>query len=489
MRRGTASTGRHARHPKHRSAADHQAQHVEFAIGTGSNDPLDAAGAPAQADSRPVWRESRTAKFNVFQQLARQWDRLHPYNAAQVIKVRGQADLAASRSAWIEALQALNLGALCISENSYHYRCLNGEAITHGVVRCPEGTELDRWISEEMNRPFEAFGGVPFRPFLLQKAGYFWMGVCYQHWVADSASIRMLMREWFVRQFDPPAAAKRPVRIHAGGYLSLFGPHRDGYRTAEALMSSLRWHCQFRRIRRIEDREKFRDMSERFALFDAPEGLIDRLCVTARQAGATVNDVFLAAIAQVCNQHVPVLRRLRRRDLAVGTIVDLRPSADRPLNDVFDLLLGFTSICGRAKHLGDWQALLASVARQTRNQKLGGLPLASSFRMLVGLIAGKYLSRDGMIELYRKRVSLAGANSNVNLNRCWPAKYHGSHLLDYLRVAPTGPMTPLVFTTTTLGKGLSVGLTYRPAIIPPERAEKLGKTFIDRLREVAQCQS
>ncbi len=440
---------------------------------------------PAPVVSRSIWHEDRPAKFNVFQRLARQWDQMHPYNGAQVIKIRGQADLAAARNAWIEALDALNLGALCISEKSYHYRCLNGEAITHGVVLCPDGTELDRWISEEMNRPFAAFGGVPFRPFVLQEAGHFWMGICYQHWVADSASIRMLMREWFVRQFDPQAAAKRPVRLHAGGYLSLFGPHRDGYGAAEALVSSLRWHCQFRRIRRIEDRTKFQDMSQRFALFNTPEGLIDRIRVVARQAGATVNDVFLAAIAQVCDQHVPVRRKLRRRDLAVGTIVDLRPSADRPLNDVFDLLLGFTSICARAKHLGDWDELLASVARQTRHQKLGGLPMASCFRMLFGLFAGKCLCRDSMIELYRKRVSLAGANSNVNLNCCWPAKYHGDGLLDYIRVAPTGPMTPLVFTTTTLGSGLSVGLTYRPAIISAENAEMLGKTFVGRLREAA----
>ncbi len=294
---------------------------------------------------RPVWHHNHPAKFNIFQRLARQWDEMHPYNGAQVIKIGGRADLAASREAWIDALEGLNLGALCVSDNSYHYRCLNGEANTHGVMLCPEGTKLDEWISDEMNRPFEAFGGVPFRPFLIQEAGHYWMGVCYQHWVADSASIRMLMREWFVHQFDPPAATKRPVRLHAGGYLSLFGPHRDGYGAAEALVSSVRWHCQFRRIRRIEDREKFQDMTQRFELFNTPEGLIDRICLAARSAGATVNDVFLAAIAQVCDEHVPARRKLRRRDLAVGTIVDLRPSAGRPLGDVFDLLLGFTSIC------------------------------------------------------------------------------------------------------------------------------------------------
>jgi hypothetical protein len=433
--------------------------------------------------TRPPMRESRPARFNVFQRLVRQWDQLHPYNGAQIIKIRGQADLPGSRSAWIESLESLNLGALCVSENSYHYRLLNGEAIHHGVVRCPDGTELDQWISGELNRPFDTSGGVPFRPFILQQAGHFWMGICYQHWVADSASIRMLMREWFVRQFDPPAATRRPVRIHAGGYLSLFGPHREGWRAAEALLSSLRWHSQFRRARRIEDRGKFQDMSQRFVRLGTPDGLIDRLCGAARQSGATVNDIFLTAIAQACDQYVPARTKLRRRELAIGTIVDLRPSAHQPLNDVFDLLLGFTSICCRSRHLKDWQALLASVARQTRQHKRGGLPLASCLRMLVGLVAGNYLPPDGVVEFYRKRVSLAGANSNVNLNRCWPARYVGDPMLDYVRVAPTGPMTPLVFATTTLGKGLSVGLTYRPAIIPPGHAALLGAMFIDRLRQ------
>ena len=98
---------------------------------------------------------------------------------------------------------------------------------------------------------------------------------------------------------------KRPARIHAGGYLSLFGPQRDGWQAAGVLLSSLRWHSQFRRARRIEDREKFQDMSQSFFLLDAQEGLIDRLRGSARATGATVNDVFLAAIAQVCDQYGP----------------------------------------------------------------------------------------------------------------------------------------------------------------------------------------
>ena len=50
------------------------------------------------------------------------------------------------------------------------------------------------------------------------------------------------------------------------------------------------------------------------------------------------------------------------------------------------------------------------------------------------------------------RMPLAAGISNVNLNRSWAAAYHPAPLLDYLRVTPTGPMLPLVFTTTTIGR-------------------------------------
>jgi hypothetical protein len=439
--------------------------------------------APIHAE--PAFAGDR-ARFNVFQRLVRQWEEIHPYNGAQVLKIRGTVDLDLCRSTWLEALDFLNLGVVSIAHDSYNHRCLNGEAVYHGVVLCPEGTTLDAWISNELNHPFHVDGGVPFRPFVIQEDGHFWMGLCYQHWVADSASIRMLIHEWFVRQFDPARASRRPLRFHAGGYLSLFGSDSGGCPPTEVFLSTLRWHSQFKKARRIEDREKFQDMSLKFLSLDAPIGLIDPLRRAARKLGATVNDLFLTAIAQVCDQCVPAEPRYRRRELAIGSIVDLRPAAGQPISDVFDLLLGFTSICCKDNDLKNWPGLIESVADQTKKQKRSGLPLASCLRMFYGLVVGKYCSREKVIEFYRKRVPLAGANSNVNLNRCWAGNYADKPILDYIRVAPTGPMTPLVFSTTTLGSHLSIGLTYRTGIIPPCKANQIGQLFISRLTEFAQ---
>ena len=77
--------------------------------------------------------------------------------------------------------------------------------------------------------------------------------------------------------------------------------------------------------------------------------------------------------------------------------------------------------------------------------------------MVVGLTIGRLLGRDKMVEFYRKRMPLAGGISNVNLNRSWAGEFHPEPLLDYIRVSPTGPLMPLVFTPTTLGKKMHLG--------------------------------
>jgi hypothetical protein len=77
----------------------------------------------------------------------------------------------------------------------------------------------------------------------------------------------------------------------------------------------------------------------------------------------------------------------------------------------------------------------------------------------------------------------------VNLNRDWPAKFHPAPLLDYVRISPCGPMMPLVFTPTTLGDRLNVGLTCRESVIPRDRADSLFAVFLDRLQRFAQMTS
>ena len=111
--------------------------------------------------------------------------------------------------------------------------------------------------------------------------------------------------------------------------------------------------------------------------------------------------------------------------------------------------------------------------------KATNVPEASMIRMAGGLIFHRLFGDDSkkLVEFYRKRFPLCSGISNINLNGSWVQKYHPDPLLEYIRVSPTGPMMPVVFTTTTLGDQLHFGLSTRDSIVPPEDAQKLADEF------------
>jgi hypothetical protein len=194
-----------------------------------------------------------------------------------------------------------------------------------------------------------------------------------------------------------------------------------------------------------------------------------------------MNDLFLAALAEACAQHVPLQRRRNRVDVAVGSIVDLRPFTRDDLSSTFGIYLGFTNVVCQPHELQDFEHLLQAVAAQTRVQKATGVAPASLMWMSAAMSIGQLSRPDELYRFYRKELPLAGGISNVDLSHTWAGKYHPEMLMDYIRVSPTGPMTPLVITTTTLGEKFHIGLTHRVGLIPPECAAQLARAFLSRM--------
>ena len=167
--------------------------------------------------------------------------------------------------------------------------------------------------------------------------------------------------------------------------------------------------------------------------------------------------------------------------MALGTIVDLRSRSGGKLSDDFGLFLGFTNVVLRPDDFNDSVRLLQRVAAQTRLHKQLAVPESSMIRLSTGVAVGSMLGSPAVKNFYRKRLPLAGGISNVNMNRTWAREYHPSPLLNYIRVSPTGPMMPVVFTTSTLGDSLHFGLTCRDSVVPPDRAKQLAQKFAESL--------
>lgn len=426
-------------------------------------------------------------RLNVFQRLTRQWDSLHPYNAVQVMRLAGQADIERIGAAWQSTLRDLGLGMARVSGRQYQWESLNGEVPAAGhITVVPSQISLDQWITDELARPFEESASLPLRAFVLDRGdSSYYAGLVYHHWIADSYSIRLVMREWFLRLFDPSARRRAPIEIASDGYWRAFGPETRNWSPMSAMLDSLRWSARLRQSRRIRSVE-FCDFRTHFSLHEAPDGLIGLVATAARQRGVSVHDVLMAAMACVCNRAVPAREKGRRRDLMLGSIVDLRMArAERGRSiDQFGLFLGFMNVYCREHELTDFDGLLRVIHRQNALQKRSCAAEASMMRMTLALGLAKALSRKRLLEFYRKRVAMAAGISNVNLNSDWPARYHPDVLMEYFRVSPCGPMMPVVFTPTTLGEKLNFGLTCRHSLIAPGRPPReMAQRFFGHLRD------
>jgi hypothetical protein len=418
--------------------------------------------------------------LNIFQRLTRRWESVHPYNAAQVMRIGGHVDGDSATAAWGEALRALGLGRVRIyDEARFRHEVLNGELARYPVRVLPLNSSLESHLSAELNRAFDDPEEPPFRPFLLHREDDFYLGVVYQHWVADSVSIRAVLRQWFTLLFDPPAARASALSQPREGYWGLFASRSD-WRLAPTLLANFCSHIRHRRARKVLTAGA-RDYPVRVTLAEAPLGLIDQLRESARDERVKLHDILLASMAETCDRFVPVQARPNRPDLSVGSIVDLRRHTSANLSDTFGLFLGFTHVICRRADLQQWPRLLRSVATQNHVHKQTGLAQASLVWMVAALIAGRFLPDWKVYHFYRKELPMLGGLSNVTLNDTWAARYYPEPLREYLRVSPTGPLVPLVFSTTTLGPRLSIAVTFRENLMSPDIATEMTNGFLNRL--------
>jgi hypothetical protein len=222
-------------------------------------------------------------------------------------------------------------------------------------------------------------------------AGTWHLGLVYQHWVADSVAVRHVLRRWMERLLLPPARHARSKVRHAHiGYLGLLDTAPGSLTPAQTVLSMVRRHLRYRRARKVVT---FGDGDYPVGVVLAEAaGRVPALVEAARRAGAKVNDLFLAAAARACDGRVPTQHRANRPDLALGSIVDLRPLARGALDDRFGLFLGFAEVVCRPDEIRCPRRLVATVANQNKAHRQRGI-WPSSVGWLMAALAARPLGQ------------------------------------------------------------------------------------------------
>ena len=479
---------------------------------------------PTSLPSRPETERAEAAavarrpvvQLNAFQILMRRWSKLHAYNAGQVVRVSGAPD----RQRWKRAAEAV-IGELGLGKP----RFTNGDesvqftpAAEVPIEQADNGArDLVTFFNGELNRPFAA-GDLPIRFCILpappEGAGgaeeTHYLAAVYDHWIADSRAMRELMHRIFER-YQAPAARTHlpPLTLDVPPFKTLFGRHVGPLRRLTAMRESLKNIWRHRHGYRLNLSDPV-DFASRFVYRELSEGLIDRLYRFAKCREASVNDLFIAVIAQATGAYTAADRlgkqkkplHFARRQVGIGTIVDIRDAASQPLDRVFNLYLSSYAVLLDNPEKRSAEDLTREIAAETSRIK----KTYETVRRYWALVMARfwydmYESSRFRASLLHKTVPLVAGISNVNMTGSWadsksdpgPAGEAGmegmgggARVLDYLRISPAGPLIPLVFTLTTIRGRLSLCVTYRTTSFRPEKLHGIVDDFVRRLEEIGR---
>ncbi len=414
-----------------------------------------------------------------------EWNELHPYNAVHVVRIAAALDLERLKGGIQETLKSRGLTGLSSIQLA--------EATSHfgGSVECdlklieggdPERSAFRTEIERQLNAPFpcgECFN--PFRFFVEREHGAFSLGLVYFHPVADAESVVALLKE-IVAAYRGDASPKpaAPIDLYPRRL------DRRAFRHPAALVRQVAALPSFIRITRTSCRPRYRELEDTrngFTFFSLDSVALGSLLATGKSWKVTVNDLFLAILLKSLAPLASARRQARRRKIAAGCIVNVRKELG-VARGTFGLFLGSFLVAHEITEDGGLKELAIAIRAQTAQVKASQLFLGTPMQLAFASLMLRFFSTRGKRSFYQKHCPLWGGITNMNLNTLWhePAQ---SSSLDYWRAVSTGPVTPLVFSVTTVGDRVNIGLSYRSTVFTPEEIGQVQRRFLE---EVAQLE-
>ena len=395
------------------------------------------------------------------------WDEMHAYNAVHVARVPAALDPIRLRAVLAKVLQERGLTGLRVDAKDRGFEFRGGAAVIDLTV-CDDDADARESLRAEMewqiNVRFDSTAEfTPFRFFAVRDPApeddSFWLGVIYFHAIADAEPIVRLACDLVAEYANVGTPLNREKwSCHADTR------GRGPWRLWLWLRKLIALPAQFRAMRKAirPDGTGGLDFANGVELFTLGSAELDLLVAAGKRLDVTVNDLFLALLMWSLTPLCEAAQRTGRDRILLGCIVNARRDLGLDGDGSFSLVLGgFSVTCGLAD-TSDFPTLARSIAAQTRRFKCGGLHLANALEMGLVLRLMSLFSTEQRRRFYPKNYPLWGGLTNMNLKKL-PAE-PAMQPLDYLRTVSTGPVTPLVLSVTTFGKGVNISMSYRTSV-------------------------
>ena len=418
-------------------------------------------------------------KLNIFQRTMLQWNGLHPYNAVHVVRVPQPLEMNRLRLMINREMEQFGLTGFSLDKRKGAFQYQGGPVQNEiRMIPVDQGPQsaLQKEMEAQLNAPFRDHGDIhPFRFFVIQEEGAFYLGLTYFHVVAGAESIILLLKH-FVNKYmgQEPPGFRIPLDVYPKGYGALMP------RSPQLVLQKFSSVPSMVRILRRSSRlpfHDFRDQSNGISVFSLSSDELQKLLRVGKHWRVTLNDLFLALLLQSLSPFA--LKRFsasRRRQMTVGSIVNIRRDLGIDSLKTFGLFLGSFVVSHGVPEGISTEQLSREIQQQTLRIKEEKLYLATPIELWVGRLLLSCQSPEHQKSFFPKYYPLWGGITNMNLNPLWE-QHDATRPIDYFRAVSTGPITPLVLSVTTVGDVVNIGLTFKKTVFSLSEIERLISDF------------
>ena len=132
-----------------------------------------------------------------------------------------------------------------------------------------------------------------------------YVSLIYDHWAADSIGARLVMRHVLGRYLDLDIPEnEEPLDLYPGTYREVFAHRLQGHRLAWPMLRSIQSWIKNRSTSRVAY-SSAQQMAVGYSLYRVRPGTVQHVHQFARDIGASVHDVFLAALCRALAPFLP----------------------------------------------------------------------------------------------------------------------------------------------------------------------------------------